>query len=135
MKTSPASSFRAVAIAATLFVLPTLAIANDAASPDRANELLRATGRLAVQSAGPYVEVGTFQIQVSAKLGRASARLPDGTWLYENFVTENSAAKGTLVVRFTKGRVSEMALVTPALAAAMRAPRKSADESLVARRD
>ena len=119
---SLSNGFRAAALAATLLILPGFAATKDSPATDRAAELLRTTGRLSVQAAGPHVEVGTYLIQVSVMLGRASATLPDGTWLYDNFVPENSAAKGTLVVRFTKGRVSDLSLVTPAIATAWSLP-------------
>jgi len=133
MKTITVPSLRTAALAAALLLLPAIASAKDSAAPDRAVEILRATGRLPVAAAGPYVEVGTYRIQVSVKLGRASLALPDGTWLYEGFSPENSAARGTLVLRFTAGRVSELYLATPAVVAALRdAPNPAAGQSLVA---
>lgn len=127
------SALRTAALATTLLILPTFASATDSAATDRAAEILRTSGCLPVQAAGPYVAVGTYQIQVSVKLGRASAVLPDGTWLYESFVPENSTASGTLVVRFANGRVSDLSLVTPGIATAMRSPKQPTDKSLVAR--
>jgi hypothetical protein len=41
-------------------------------------------------------------------------------WLYEGRSIEGSGAVGTLVVRFKDGRVSELALVTPAVVASLR---------------
>lgn len=78
------------------------------------------TGTMLVDAAGPYVEAGTFRIQVADKLGRPSAVLPDGTWLYQNFATEDGQMTGTLVVRFTKGRVTSLALATPEVVALLR---------------
>ena len=90
------------------------------ATADRAESLLAGRGSIPVEAAGPYVEVGTYRIQVAVKLGRPAARLPDGTWLYENFVADGSNARGTLVVRFAQGRVSSLMLATPAVVAALR---------------
>jgi hypothetical protein len=133
MKTLRTSALRAAALAATLFVLPSLFSATEPTAADRAAQMLRATGRLPVQAVGPYVEIGTYRIQVSVKLGRASAVLPDGTWLYEKYVSENSAAEGTLVVRFVNGRVSELYLATPAIVAALKdTARPAAAKTLVA---
>ncbi|HVU22584.1 MAG TPA: hypothetical protein VHE13_00560 [Opitutus sp.] len=95
-------------------------LSSAADAPDRAAELLRLTGRLAVRAAGPYVEIGTYRIQVASKLGSPTARLADGTWLYDHFAAENSAAHGTLVVRFAGGRVHELYLAAPAAIAALR---------------
>lgn len=128
MKTFPSLVLRTAALAVALLALPVRADVTPTA--DRAAELLRAHGRIAVNAAGPHVQVGTYRIQVSVKLGRPSAQLPDGTWLYENHAVEDSAAKGTLIVRFTNGRVSDLALVTPAAATAMLAPKPSPHQSI-----
>jgi hypothetical protein len=133
MKTITASSLRAAALATSLFLLTLAAFAHDSAPSDRASALLASQGSIAVASAGPYVEIGTYAIQVTAKLGRPAASLPDGTWLYENFSAEDSAARGTLVVRFVQGRVSSLALATPAVVAALRTAPKSG--VLVAQQD
>jgi hypothetical protein len=113
-----APRLRAATLAAALLSLPALAATAPAA--DRAAELLRTHGRIAVESAGPHVQVGTYRIQVSVKLGSASEVLPDGTWLYKNYVADDSAAHGTLLVRFTHGRVSDLTLAGPAAVAALR---------------
>jgi hypothetical protein len=104
---------------AALFLVPSLAIAKDTTASDRAAQVLAATGSVDVKAAGPYVSVGTFRIQVSAKLGRPSDKLADGTWLYRNFAVDGSETTGTLVVRFADGRVEQLALVTPKVATAM----------------
>ena len=91
-------------------------------------------GRVVVKNVGPYVEAGTYRIQVAVKLGSPSDRLPDGTWLYRNFQVEAGDAAGTLVVQFTGGRVSELALVPPAVATAMLKPKAPAEKILVANR-
>jgi hypothetical protein len=132
MKTTLASAFRLTALATTLLALPVLASAKDNAAADRAAEMLAVKGRIPVSAAGPYVEVGTFRIQVIAKLGRPDATLSDGTLLYPNFTADGSDATGTLVVRFNQGRVSELALVTSTVATAMVTPRKAGDKVLVA---
>lgn len=74
-----------------------------------------------VESAGPYVQRGTFRIQVLAKFGRPDVELGDDTWLYYDCGVEETVAKGTLVVRFVAGRVSELALASPATVAALKA--------------
>jgi hypothetical protein len=133
MKTNLASTLRVAALAATLFLLPAIASAKDAAPADRAAQLLAACGSIPMSAVGPYVEVGTFQIQVSVKLGQPSAKLPDGTWLYQGYAVEDSQATGTLVVRFAQGRVTSLSLASPVMVAALRAaPRKTGDRVLVA---
>lgn len=141
MKTTLASAFtlslshglRVTALAATLLALPVLATAKDnGAASDRAAELLAVKGSIPVSSAGPYVQAGTFRIQVIAKLGRPDTTLSDGTLLYPNFTVDDSNATGMLVVRFTSGRVSELSLVTPAVATVMMTPKKPSDRVLVA---
>jgi hypothetical protein len=130
MKNTIASALRSAALAATLLAVPALASAIETA--DRAAELLTAHSTVTVSNAGPYVELGTFQIQVSTKLGRPDTKLSDGTWLYSHYQVEESRAAGTLVVRFAKGRVSELSLVTPAAAIAMGTSGKASDKILVA---
>jgi len=136
MQTNLASALRVAAFAATFSLLPAFASAtDDAAAADRAAEQLAVSGSVPVKNAGPYVEAGTFRIQVAAKLGSPSAVLADGTWLYQNREVNDSAARGTLVVRFdAKARVSSLSLVTPAVATAMTAPKKAPGAILVANR-
>jgi hypothetical protein len=81
----------------------------------------RRHGTVAVANAGPHVAVGTFRIQVETKLGRPDVKLADGTWLYRGRAVAGSRATGTLVVRFADGRVSALALATPAAVAVLRA--------------
>jgi hypothetical protein len=121
MKNLLISSLRAAAFASTLFAFAASAHASD----------LTATGSLWVAAAGPYVNHGTCRVQVSAKLGRPSATLPDGTWLYEGFTAGDRS--GTLVVRFSAGRVSDLALASPAVVTALLAqPTTSAHPVLIA---
>lgn len=124
MKKITVSSLRTAALVAALLLLPAVASANEPATADRAESLLARRGSIPITAAGPYVEIGTYSIQVAAKLGRPSARLPDGTWLYEKFSVEDSAARGTLIVRFDQGRVSSLVLATPAVVAALRSAPK-----------
>jgi hypothetical protein len=91
------------------------------AASDSAAELLARNGAIPLKQAGPYVEPGTLRVQVEAKLGRPDLTLNDGTWLYQNRHVGESTATGTLVVRFTGGRVSSLTLATPAVIAALRA--------------
>lgn len=113
----------------TLLALPTLLLVltstlgagEKPAQPDAAARLLAAQGRVPVSAAGRYVEPGTYRIQVATKFGQPDAKLPDGTWLYQGRSIEGSEARGTLVVRFERGRVKELSLVAPAVAAALQA--------------
>lgn len=107
------------ALAASLLLTPALACAANSRTPDRAAEGLVTHGSIPVSSVSPYVEKGTFRIQVRTKLGRPDDVLPDGTWLYNGRRVAGSDATGTLVVRFDGGRVNSMSLVTPAAATAM----------------
>ncbi len=116
MKNQIASSALRLLTLAVAFALPAIALAADSS---RAAELLARDGSVAVKNAGPYVETGTFQIQVLAKLGQPTAKLGDGTWLYPHYEVENTTATGTLVVKFNTGRVSQLSLVTPRVAIAM----------------
>jgi hypothetical protein len=132
MKTTIASALRAAALATVLGVLPAIASATNSTPVDRAAHQLALRGSVPVKNAGPYVEIGTCQIQVSVKLGQPSAKLPDGTWLYDHRAIEDSAAEGTLIVRFVDGRVSSLALATSSVVAALRATPKNADGIVVA---
>lgn len=125
MKTTLAALLRSAAFAAGLSACPFLAPASDDAGSDRAAQLLALQGAVPVKAATPYVEVGTFRIQVSTKLGRPAQVLEDGAWLYPNFTVTDSAATGTLVVRFKRNCVSELAIVTPATAVALAAGKRA----------
>ncbi len=131
MKTIVISSLRTVAFVSALFLVPALATAKDTTAGDRPVQMLVTTGSVPVKAAGPYVEVGTYRIQVSVKLGQPSDQLADGTWLYRNYVVDDSNASGTLVVRFNAGRVSGLSLVSPAVATAMLA-KEGKSKTLVA---
>lgn len=109
---------RTLALVSALLLTAVIGSAREAAA-DSAAQALAATGTVRVQAVGQYVEVGTYQIQVSTKLGRPSARLADGTWLYRNFAINGSNAAGTLVVRFEDGRVTQLSVVTPHVELAM----------------
>lgn len=124
-----ASSLRVAALASTLFA----ASAAFAQHPDRAAQVLAATGSLRVTNVGPYVAAGTYRVQVSTQLGHPTATLPDGTWLYENFNADGSSASGTLVVRFASNRVTSLTLAGPAVVTALRTqPKAPAQKALVA---
>jgi len=132
MKTSIVHLLRSALLAAFVGVLPALASVTDAPAADHPAHLLAILGSVSVSNAGPYVEIGTYQIQVSVKLGEPSARLPDGTWLYDHRGIEGSAAEGTLVVRFAGGRVSGLSLATPRVVAALRDAAGTAGRTLLA---
>ena len=128
MKNILVSSLRAAALASTLMVLSTVF----AQTGDSAAQALATTGSVALKAAGPYVNVGTYRIQVSAKLGRPSATLPDGTWLYNNFTVQDSDASGTLVVAFNNGCVSSLSIASPAVVMALSTqPKKLNDKGIV----
>ena len=95
------------------------AASSSGTAADAAARTLVSNGSVSVAQVGPYVTPGTFRVQVSTKLGRPDLILADGTWLYHRHRIERSEAEGTLVVRFTGGRVSSLALVTPTVAAAL----------------
>ncbi len=132
MKTNIISALRAAALATVLGALPALAFATNPTPADRAAQQLASGGSVPVKSVGPYVERGTYQIQVSVKLGQPSAKLPDGTWLYDHRAIEGSAVEGTLIVRFVNGRVSSLALAGANVVAALRAAPKNSDGIVVA---
>lgn len=87
---------------------------------DDATQLLRHHGAITIAKAGSHVEAGTFRVQVAAKLGRPDETLPDGTWLYHGRRVTGSEATGTLIVRFTAGRVQGLSLLTPQAVVALR---------------
>lgn len=91
-----------------------------AESPSPVDQFAQA-GSLSVSAAGPYVERGTLQVQVAAKLGKPRAVLTDGTWLYDGFSSPDRSVTGTLVVRFSDRAVSELTLVSPAVKTQMMA--------------
>ena len=129
-------SFPALLPAALLVLFaphPGFSAISELSAEDRAAHLLAHRGAVSVQAAGPYVGLGTFRIQVSVKLGRPDVALDDATWLYHGRIIEGSAALGTLVIRFEKGRVSELSVASPAVVAALRAdPRLLLPSELVA---
>lgn len=119
---------RAAACGSALLLVPAFAAAKDAGPADSAARLFATTGIVPVAAAMPYrsidpqassVHIGTWRSNVAAKLGRPSAVLADGTWIYRNFTVDGSNAQGTLVVRFEHGDVSQLTLVSPKLEAAM----------------
>lgn len=129
MKTRASEVIRTLSLGIALLVTPAAfpVVAATERTTDAAALQLAATGAVPIAAFGPYVEVGTYQIQVAAKLGRPDARLPDGTWLYHNRTVANSDTRGTVVVRFAGKRVSRLSLVTPATALAMIDARRAID--------
>lgn len=128
------SIVRAATLVSALALYGPAARAESPASNDMPAQVLAASGSIPVKDAGPYVHVGSYRIHVRMRLGRPTATLPDGTWFYKNFTADNSSASGTLVVRFGgNGRVSQLTLVTPAVALAMLHPAATQGGILVAR--
>jgi hypothetical protein len=138
------ASRRAAAIAAALLLVPAITSAKDAAPADSATRLFAGTGVVPVDAAKPYrsddslvsaVQIGTWQSAVSLRLGRPSAVLADGSWLYRGFATDEGVTRGTLVVRFDHGSVSQLSLVSHRVEAAMlKAPAGEKERTLVASR-
>ncbi len=122
------------ALAALFACTPLFAHDNTNAAPDLAAQLLARHGHVTVRHAGAFVEAGTYRIQVAAKLGQPDARLADGTWLYQNRKVTGSDAEGTLVVRFSNGRVTSLALATPAVVAAWKKEAAKPSPELLARK-
>lgn len=79
------------AFASVLFFLPIGAHANYSATSDPVAQRRTTSGSVAAKTVGPCVEVGSFRIWVRSKLGDPSARLPDGTWLDNNFQADGNA--------------------------------------------
>src|SRR6185312_2071130 len=115
MNTNILNILRAATLAA---LLSTTALLTAKAAPDAALSAMSLSGSVEVKAAGPYVQVGSYGSLVSSHLGKPSAVLADGSWLYNHFTADDSAAAGALLVRFDRGRVSAMKLVSPAIVAA-----------------
>lgn len=120
MKTHLVSTLRIGAVFSAVVLLPFSASAKDAASIDRETPLFASLESIPVSAAGPYVQVGTYRVQVMVKLGRPSTRFTNDTWLYENFETESGSVRGTLIVQFKEGCVRSLSLADPAQIAALR---------------
>lgn len=100
-----------------------------AATPDRASEILARDGYVAISAVDEYVEIGTYRVQVAAKLGRPHVVLPDGTWIYHRHRIVDSTAAGSLVVQFNHGRVSALTLMSAERVAGLQfGPRESASK-------
>jgi hypothetical protein len=124
-----------IILAATLLLIPSTSSASGSAPADRAAQLLASRGIVPVNAAGPYVEIGSYRIQAWTMLGRPYKVLADGTYFYRNFAVDDSAASGTLVVRFDHGRVSQLSLVSHAVETAMlAAPAGTKDQVVIASR-
>ena len=124
MKTNLSFVHPIATLAVLLMTALPAASARTSTATEIAAEQLARNGYVAINAAGPYVEVGTVRIQVMTKLGRPSATLADGTWLYQNQSVGEGDVSGTLVVRFNRGRVSGLSLVTRSVAHAMTTPRQ-----------
>jgi hypothetical protein len=119
MHTKLNSILSVAALSSALFFLPAISRAGDSSPSDPVAQRLAASGSVAVKNVGPYVEVGSYQILVRSKLGAPNARLADGSWLYNSCHAEDSVAQGTVVIRFDHGQVSQLSLVSPAVAVAL----------------
>jgi hypothetical protein len=125
---------RVAALIAALSSLSLTASANEPSvrSTDIVEQALATTGWLPVKSVGPYVEIGSYRIWVSTHLGKPASILPDGTWVYHGFKTEESNAEGALLVRFKQGRVNDLRLVSAAVLTALSTRPAKAAGALVA---
>jgi len=131
-KISLRSFLTTAALAAVVFATSSTAVrASDLDRP--ISRELAATGEVAVANAGPYVEVGSYRIWVSSHLGRPSAVLTDGTWLYSNYSVNDTAVAGTLAVTFTGGRVAAMKLLSPTRVAILRSAPKAGNTLVAAK--
>ena len=131
-KISLNSLLTTAALAAVVFAASSTAVrASDLDRP--VSRELAATGEVAVANAGPYVEVGSYRIWVSSHLGRPSAVLADGTWLYSNYSVNDTAVSGTLAVSFSGGRVAAMKLLSPARVAMLRTAPKAGSTLIAAK--
>lgn len=136
MKPIVLSALRSTVFATTLFAAsafaPAPVAASEPAPADPVARTLAASGVIPLVKAttwtrdsfnghidGPEVPLGFPQSLVRRILGDPTAALADGTLLYRDFATENSSAQGTLVVRFAQHRVSQLFLVSPAVATAL----------------
>lgn len=72
-------------------------------------------GVVQMQSAGSLTQIGTAREEIVRKLGRPSEELSDGTWLFRSFAAVDHRVTGTLVIRFTSNRVSDLSVVSPAV--------------------
>ena len=111
-------SLRLVTLATALFVLPLISAKDSSAAGDPAASALARVGSIPVKAAhhdefGEFVGIGSSPNLVLFRLGKPNEILRDGTWLYRGCSVEGSEATGTLVVSFSKDRVSQLALVTP----------------------
>jgi hypothetical protein len=116
------------ALTSLLVVLGVSALSSSAlADPkDRASEIMARDGYVAVSAVGQHVEIGTFRVQVAAKLGRPDVVLADGTWIYHRHRIVDSTASGSLVVQFNDGRVSALTLMSAERVAGLQfGPRES----------
>jgi hypothetical protein len=116
----PLTRSHLIALVAASFLFVSVSLPARAAAADPATNLLAHYGTVPLLAAGPYVERGTARVQVAAKLGRPDAVLPDGSWVYHSYHVVDSAARGTLLVRFRDQRVAALLLATPAKIAALR---------------
>jgi len=135
MNKSLHSLLSASALASALLLLPAIALAVNGPGFDPVARMLTVSGTVPVKDAGPYVHLGSYRIHVWTMLGRPSSILRDGTWLYQHFSAQASAAQGTLVVRFDQGQVSQLSLVSTAVATAMlSSPAPEPAAALISRR-
>lgn len=92
-----------------------------------------------VQANGATVSAGTARIMVSARLGRPSAVLPDGSWLYTGYTARLAGREvmpnATLVVRFVDHQVARLTLADKTTVTALRQmPRRPVVDQFLAAR-
>ena len=73
---------------------------------------------------GDTVAVGTSRVMVSLRLGAPSTVLPDGSWLYSDYLLQlrpdDAGRPATLVVRFTDSKVTRLSLADQTTVLALR---------------
>jgi hypothetical protein len=118
-------SLRLVTLTTALFVLPLISAKAPSAAPDLAASALARVGSIPVKTAhhdefGDSVGIGSSPNLVIFRLGKPNVMLRDGTWMYRGCTVDLSEGTGTLVISFSKNRISQLTLVTPAVELAMR---------------
>jgi hypothetical protein len=109
MHTLTHNALRTASLAALCLIL-----SPSSRAADRAAQVMASQGSVSVSNIGPSVSIGSTKAEVSSAIGKADLVLPDGSWMFRrSFYVDNSAANGSLVVAFSKGKVSSLHLLSP----------------------
>jgi hypothetical protein len=111
-----------------------LILSSTSRAADKAAQAMASQGSVSVSRVGTSLTIGSTKEQVYRAVGNADVVLSDGTLVFRKaFYIDRSAANGTLVVEFSKGKVRAMHLVSPSIAVAMTShTRPSSDVTVVA---